>query len=111
MDKSIKIIKALQDIPDLDLKKDDYFVAFPMDFYSGAGVYGINDKFGWKLCACIETLDGKIQVNEVGTSNRRLITPAEFKKIVNYKIFARVIIDNNLPSVAVNELRELLSGE
>ena len=112
MTKNIIIEKVYQDIPQMALKKDDYFAAYPMDFYSGAAIYGIKDIRGIvKLHYCIETLEGKIQANEVGTANSRMLTQSDFKKAVNHKVFARVIIDNNLPSIAVNDLRELLRGE
>ena len=56
-------------------------------------------------------IDGKIQVKEIGTAGSRLMTQNDFKKVVNHKLFARVIIDNNLPSLAVNSLEEILLGE
>ena len=112
MKKNNAIEKLNEDIPQIGLKKDDFIVAYPMDFYSGAGVYGLKCDNGFvKLCHCIEMIDGKIQVKEIGTADSRLMTQNDFKKVVNHKLFARVIIDNNLPSLAVNSLEEILLGE
>lgn len=112
MQKNIIIEEVLEELPELELKKGDYAVAYPMNFYAGAGVYGINGSGGIvKLSRCIENLDGKILIKEVGNQNQRSVTPADFKKIVNHKLFARIIIDNNLPSIAVEGLRVILRGE
>lgn len=112
MQKNIEIEEITEELPELELKKGDYVVAYPMNFYAGAGIYGVFDASRRvKLAHCIESLDGKIRVKEVGNQNSRSVTQADFKKIVNHKIFARVLIDNNLPNIAVASLREILRGE
>lgn len=112
MTKNIIIKELNEELPQMGLKKGDFYTAYPMDFYSGAGVYGMQTANGIiKLHYCIETLDGKIQASEVGTASSRLMSQNDFRKTVKTKVFARVVIDNNLPAIAVSELKETLLGE
>lgn len=109
MNRNIAIEELPCNIDALGLTRGDYIVTFPADFYNGAGVYSLETGGSLYFAKCIEMLDGKIKVCEVGTMNSRVMTIADFKKSVQRKIFARVTLDCNIPGIAATELRELLT--
>lgn len=111
MPTSIRTFEVEMNIPELSLKKGDFITTNFIDFYTGAGVYGIEGNGHYQLAYCLERTDGRIQVKELGSMTTRIIEPEEFKKIVKDKIFARTTLDGNLPSVAIHELRKKMIGE
>lgn len=111
MSKSIRTIEIQTDMPELELKKGDFLITNLIDFYTGAGVYGLQSNGSMQFARCIEMTDGKIQIREIGSMTTHVVEPQEFRKVVKEKVFARTFLDGNLPSHAVYELRKkMLEG-
>lgn len=106
--KNIAIEELSNDIQDLNLKKGDFIATYPVDFYSGTGVYGIDIHGRIRLARCIEMIDGKIQVSEIGTMGSTTLTTQNFHSIVKHKVFAKVFMENNLPGSAISEFKSIL---
>ncbi|MBQ9236143.1 MAG: hypothetical protein IJ184_06760 [Alphaproteobacteria bacterium] len=104
----IKIMKLDADCPVLGLNEGDYYAVHNMDFYAGAGVYGIDTGANIKLAKCIEMLDGKIQISDMCSANAQVMTPQDFRKVVRVKLFAKIALEGNISTIAEAELDELL---
>lgn len=107
-DNKIQIIKLDADNPVLGLRENDYFAVHSMDFYAGAGIYGLDNGAEIKFAKCIEMLDGKIQVNDMDSSSARVLTPQDFRKVVRVKLFAKISLEGNISTIAEAELDALL---
>lgn len=105
-DKKIKIIQLISDSTVLGLRENDYFAIYDMNFYSGAGIYGIRNGDEIKFAKCIELLNGKIQIKE--SSNISVLTPQNFRKVVHSKVFAKIALEGNVSTIAIAELKSLL---
>ncbi|MBQ8465739.1 MAG: hypothetical protein IJ545_07010 [Alphaproteobacteria bacterium] len=103
---SIRTFELQEDMRELSLKKGDYITTNFVDFYTGAGVYGLSANGMIHYAYCIEQTSGKIQIKEIGSMTTRVVEPQEFKKLVKEKIFARTILDGNLPTTAIYDLRK-----
>lgn len=111
MANTIRTFEMDHDIPELNLKKGDFFVTSLIDMYIGAGVYGLQGKGNLQYAFCIEHTDGKIQIKELGSQTANVVEVQDFKKIVKEKILARVFVDGNASTVALAELRaKLIEG-
>lgn len=106
--KNIAIEELSNDVQDLNLKKGDFIAVYPVDFYSGTGIYGMEIHGRIRLARCIEMVDGKIQVQEIGTMGSSTLTTQNFHNIVKYKVFAKVSMENNLPGAAISEFKNIL---
>lgn len=107
-DNKIQIIKLDTDSPVIGLRENDYFAVHNMDFYAGAGIYGLDSGAEIKFAKCIEMLDGKIQVNDMDSSSARVLTPQYFRKVVRVKLFAKISLEGNISTIAEAELDALL---
>ena len=58
----ILVEKLPGDIASEGLKKDDYVITRPADFYSGAGIYVLKTGGNSMVARCIEKTDGSIHV-------------------------------------------------
>lgn len=107
-DDDIEIERLPFDIKSEGLKRDDYIVTRPTDFYNGAGVYLITKNEGMSLVRCIENSDGSIQIFNVTDAGGQVMKAKDFCKAVKRKVFARVMVDENLPSRAISQLNDIL---
>lgn len=108
VDAEIMIERLPYDIPSENLKKDDYIITRPADFYNGAGIYVIKKTDCVCLVRCIEQIDGSIQIIQLSNAGATVMNAKEFCKIVNRKAFARIVVDENLPTRAISQLNDIL---
>lgn len=107
-DAEIMIERLPYDIPSENLKRDDYIVTRPADFYNGAGIYIIKTPDCASLVRCIEQVDGTILLARLSNAGSTVMNAKEFCKIVDRKVFARVMVDENLPTRAISQLNDIL---
>lgn len=109
-DDEIMIERLPVAIPAEGLKKDDYVVTRPTDFYNGSGIYILARPQTESLARCIEQVDGSIQVVNLLNASATIMNAKDFCKVVDRKVFARVMVDENLPTRAISQLNEILMG-
>ncbi len=107
-DGDIMIERLPFNIPSEGLKRDDYIVTRPTDFYNGAGIYVIKKQEGHRLVRCIEQTDGSIQLFNITDAGATIMNAKDFCKAVDRKVFARILVDENLPTRAISQLNEIL---
>lgn len=106
----MQIQEMNQNIPALGLKEGDYIATTPADFYCGAGTYIIGGPDGNVLVKCAETVSGEIHIAEINTASAKTVPASDFRKVVKGKVFAIVILENNMPTLAIDELRNVLTS-
>lgn len=106
----ILVEKLPGDIASEGLKKDDYVITRPADFYSGAGIYVLKTGNSSMVARCIEKTDGSIHVADVSSASCTDMKVKSFCAAVDRKVLARVIVDDNLPAGALELLDQMLRG-
>ena len=107
-EEGIMVERLPYDIPSEGLKKDDYIVTRATDFYNGSGMYILEHNGRCVIARCIELTDGTIQVSETATASSTTMSAKGFCKVVSRKVFARITVEENLPTRAIGQLNEFL---
>ena len=104
----MQVIKLKKDNNVLNLCRGDYVLTHDINFFTGTGIYELELLNKRKFARCIELLDGKIQVNFFNGTGINKFSNKTFNKFVRSKVFARIVLEGNISTVAIGMFDELL---